>query len=313
MFRGAFYPTGKEKLHALGGLDIALWDIKGKALGVPVYELLGGRTRDFCECYTILPVRTTVREAAKECMAAGFRAFRVEVFGAGLPEGRTSSRGAKDWNPRQAVLATFKACQEAREGVGQEGDWLLDCHGKLDYMDSVALANMVEPLRPLFVEDLVRPGLEYQYRTIRQMTKVPLATTDGGKLEIHDLIEEQLVDYVRAMMPNCGGITEYMKIAGMCETHSATLSPHTTGPIATAAEVHVAAATTVPFLLQNSGSRTAPYLPQCVEFRNGKTYVNERPGLGVEFDPKEATLITEVTQPGNLGGMTRPDGSYTNW
>jgi galactonate dehydratase len=76
---------------------------------------------------------------------------------------------------------------------------------------------------------------------------------------------------------------------------------------------HVAAATTVPFLLQNSGPRTAPYLPQCLEFRKGRTYVNDRPGLGVEFDPKEATLITEVTQPGNLGGMFRKDGSYTNW
>jgi galactonate dehydratase len=313
MFRGAFYPTGKEKLHALGGLDIALWDIKGKALGVPVYELLGGRTRDFCECYTIFPVKTTIREAAQECRAAGFRAFRVEVIGAGLPEGRTSSRGATDWNPHQAVLATFKACQEAREGVGQEGDWLLDCHGKLDMMDSITLANMVEPLRPFFVEDMVRPGLESLYRNIRQMTRVPIATADGGKFEIHEMIEQQLVDYVRVMIPNCGGITEYMKVASMCETHLAALSPHTTGPIATAAEVQVAAATTVPFLLQNSGPRTAPYLPQCLDFSKGRVSVNGRPGLGVEFDPKEATLITEVTKPGNLGGMLRPDGSYTNW
>jgi len=313
MFRGAFYPTGKEKLHALGGLDIALWDIKGKALGVPVYELLGGRTRDSCDTYTIFPVKTTWREAARECMEAGFSVFRTEVIGAGLAAGRTSGRGTRNWNPRQAVTATFKVCQEAREGVGPDGDWLLDCHGKLDWMDSVTLANMVEPLRPLFVEDMVRPGSEPLYRNIRPMTKVPIATADGSKFEIHELIEQQLVDYVRVMIPNCGGITEYMKIAGMCETHLAALSPHTTGPIATAAEVHVAAATAVPFLLQNSGPRTAPYLPQCVDFRKGRTHVNERPGLGVEFDPTEATLITEVTQRGNLGGMFRTDGSYTNW
>jgi L-alanine-DL-glutamate epimerase-like enolase superfamily enzyme len=160
---------------------------------------------------------------------------------------------------------------------------------------------------------MVRPGLESLYRNIRQMTRVPIATADGGKFEIHEMIEQQLVDYVRVMIPNCGGITEYMKIASMCETHLAALSPHTTGPIATAAEVHVAAATTVPFLLQNSGPRTAPYLPQCVDFSKGRVSVNGRPGLGVEFDPKEATLITEVTKPGNLGGMFRPDGSYTNW
>jgi L-alanine-DL-glutamate epimerase-like enolase superfamily enzyme len=313
MFRGNFYPTGKEKLHALGGLDIALWDIKAKALGVPVYELLGGRTRDSCDTYTIFPVKTTWKEAARECMEAGFSCFRTEVIGAGLPEGRTSGRGTTNWNPRTAVMATLKICQEAREGVGPDGDWLLDCHGKLDWMDSVTLANLVEPLRPFFVEDMVRPGAEALYRDIRPLTKVPIATADGGKFEIHELVEQRLVNYVRVMIPNCGGITEYMKIASMCETHLAALSPHTTGPIATAAEVHVAAATTVPFLLQNSGPRTAPYLPQCVDFRKGRTYVNDRPGLGVEFDPKEATLICEVTEPGNLGGMYRTDGSYTNW
>lgn len=313
MFRGAFYPTGKEKMHALGGLDIALWDIKGKALGVPVYELLGGRTRDFCECYTIFPVKTTIRDAARECMEAGFRAFRVEVFGAGLPEGRTSSRGSTGWNSHTAVLATFKACQEAREGVGESGDWLLDCHGKLDPVDSVALANMVEPLRPFWVEDILRNGRESLYRNVRSMTRVPIAAGDGGKFEINELVEQQLVDYLRVHIPNCGGITEYMKIANMCETHLAGLGPESTGPIATAAEVHVAAATTVPVLLQNSGPRTAPYLPQCVDFRQGKTYVNERPGIGVEFNPEQATLITEVTQPGNLEGMFRTDGSYTNW
>jgi L-alanine-DL-glutamate epimerase-like enolase superfamily enzyme len=314
MFRGNFYPTGKEKLHALGGLDIALWDIKGKALGVPVYELLGGRNRDSCDTYTIFPVKTTWKEAAKECMEAGYSVFRTEVLGAGAADGRTTGRGAKDWNPRTAVMATFKACQEAREGVGPDGNWLLDCHGKLDWMDSVTLANLVEPLRPFFVEDMVRPGMESLYKNIRPMTRVPIATADGGKLEIHELIEQQLVDYVRVMMPNCGGITEYMKIASMCETHSAALSPHTTGPIATAAEVHVAAATTVPFLLQYGGGRTIPCLPQTVDFRKGRTYVNDRPGIGVEFDAKEATLITEVTQrSGGMGGMTRTDGSYTNW
>jgi L-alanine-DL-glutamate epimerase-like enolase superfamily enzyme len=145
------------------------------------------------------------------------------------------------------------------------------------------------------------------------MVRVPLATGNAGKVELRALIEEQLIDYARVRIPNCGGITEYMKIAAMCEAHFAALSPEGTGPISTAAQVHVAAATNVPFLLQVGGPGSRPYLPQSFDLRQGKVYVNERPGLGVEFDPKEATLITEVTERGNLGGMSRPDGSYTNW
>jgi L-alanine-DL-glutamate epimerase-like enolase superfamily enzyme len=314
MFRGAFYPSGLEKLHALGGLDIALWDIKGKALGVPIYALLGGPTRDLCECYGGGGQgKTTIREAARASMEAGFKAFRTEVIGPGLSDTATNSRGFANWNPHQAVLATFKRCQEAREGVGEEGDFICDFHGKLDMPDAIALTNMLEPLRPYFCEDLVRNEALSLYRTIRPMVKVPLATGNAGKQELKELIEGQLIDYARVRLPNCGGITEYLKIASMCEAHFAGLIPEGTGPISTAAEVHVAAATDVPFLLQVGGSGTRPYLPQCYDFRQGKVYVNERPGLGVEFDPKEATLITEVTNPGSLGGMLRPDGSYTNW
>jgi L-alanine-DL-glutamate epimerase-like enolase superfamily enzyme len=314
MFRGAFYPSGLEKLHALGGLDIALWDIKGKAMGVPVYALLGGPTRNLCECYGGGGQgKTSIKEAARASMEAGFKLFRTEVIGPGLSDTGTSSRGAQNWNPRQAVLATFKRCQEIREGVGEEGDFICDFHGKLDMADAVTLANMLEPLRPYWVEDPVRNEALPLYRTLRERVKVPLATGNAGKVELRELIEEQLIDYARVRIPNEGGITEYMKIAAMCEMHFAGLSPEGTGPISTAAEVHVAAATNVPFLLQISGAGTRPYLPQSYDLRQGKVYVNERPGLGVEFDPKEATLITEVTQPGNLGGMWRPDGSYTNW
>ena len=313
MFRGAFYPAGLEKLHALGGLDIALWDIKGKALGAPVYALLGGPTRSLCECYGGGGRANTIREAARASMEAGFKLFRTEVIGPGLSDTGTNSRGTQDWNPRQAVLATFKRCQEIREAVGEEGDFICDFHGKLDMRDAVTLANMLEPLRPYWVEDPVRNEALPLYRTLRPMVKVPLATGNAGKVELRELIEDQLIDYARVRLPNCGGITEYVKIASMCEAHFAGLSPEGTGPISTAAEVHVAASTNVPFLLQVGGAGTRPYLPQCYDFRQGKVYVNERPGLGVEFDPKQATPITEITKAGNFGGMFRPDGSYTNW
>jgi L-alanine-DL-glutamate epimerase-like enolase superfamily enzyme len=193
----------------------------------------------------------------------------------------------------------------------------VDFHGKLDMPDAITLANMIEPLRPYFAEDLVRSEEHSTWRTLRQMTKVPIATGEvyGNKWDINELIEQHLIDYARVMIPNIGGITEYSKIARMCETHYAGLIPHGTGPISTAAQVHVAASTTVATIFETGGSgpQMGPHLPQCVDFKQGKIYVNQRPGVGVEFDPSQATLITEVTQPGNLGGMSRPDGSYTNW
>ena len=167
---------------------------------------------------------------------------------------------------------------------------------------------MIEPLRPFWAEDLVRNEAYPLYRQIRQAVRVPLATGYGNKFEVKDLIEQQLVDYIRVMIPSCGGITELLKVASLCETHFVGMIPESGGPIATAAEVHVAAATNVPFLLQIGRTTPQPYLPQCFDFRQGKVYVNERPGLGVEFDPKQATLITEVTKPGNIGGMARPTG-----
>ena len=178
-----------------------------------------------CECYGGGGPAKTIREAARASMEAGFKLFRTEVIGPGLSDTGTSSRGAQNWNPRQAVLATFKRCQEIREGVGEEGDFICDFHGKLDMPDAVTLANMLEPLRPYWVEDPVRNEALPLYRTLRQMVKVPLATGNAGKVELRELIEDQLIDYARVRLPNCGGITEYMKIASMCEAHFAGLSP----------------------------------------------------------------------------------------
>ena len=131
MFRGMFYPPGREKLDALGAIDLALWDIKGKALGVPVYELLGGMARDHVECYsTAFPKKGSLKESARACIEAGFRAFRYST--ADPPDGRA-------FNSREMVRKTFANCQEIREGVGRDGDWALDYHTRLDFPDAMRL------------------------------------------------------------------------------------------------------------------------------------------------------------------------------
>jgi L-alanine-DL-glutamate epimerase-like enolase superfamily enzyme len=312
MYRGRFYPAGREKLHALGAIDLALWDIKGKALGVPVYELLGGKSRDHVECYsTGFPGKSDLTSTARACVEAGFRAFRTSVS--------ELSGGDPTFNSRHMVHKTFENCQAIREGVGKQGDWCIDYHTRLDLPDAVRLSTLIEPLEPYFVEDLVRSENPEVYKTVRQQVKVPIAVGEqfGDRWDIHNLIEQQWIDYSRVAIPNCGGMTEYLKQAALCETHYVGLTPHFTGPVSEAALVHACTAFSGPVLMEMQGSgvrKDLGYLPNHYDFRDGKMWPNERPGLGVEFDEKALKLTAEFTKPSRpIKMLRRPDGSLTNW
>jgi len=309
MYRGHFYPPGREKVHALGALDMALWDIKGKALGVPAYELLGGLARDQIECYsTGFPKKGSLRETAHACVEAGFRAFRTSV----------AESGDVPFNSRQMVEKTVRECREIREGVGKQGDWAIDYHTRLDMPDAVRLSTLIEGLEPYFTEDLIRSENPTVYRTLRQQVKVPIAVGEqfGDRWDINELVEQQLIDYSRVSIPNSGGITEFMKIAALCETHYVGLIPHFTGPISEAALVHACGVFSGPVLMEMTGAgpREEPHLPQHFDFRQGKLWPNRRPGLGVEFDSKRLQMIAEITEQSEpIPLLRRPDGSITNW
>jgi galactonate dehydratase len=310
MYRGYFYPAGREKLHALGALDLALWDLKGKALGVPVHQLLGGLARDHIECYaTGFPRQGTLKETARACVEAGFRAFRTSVADPGRD---------MPFNARQMVQKTFEQCQEIRDGVGPDGDWAIDYHTRLDLADAVRLSTLIEPLNPYFAEDLVRSENPGVYRTLRQQVKVPIAVGEqfGDRWDSNELIEQHLIDYTRVTLPNAGGLTEFLKIAALCETHYVSLVPHFTGPVAEAALVHACGVFSGPVIMEMTGTgpREEPHLPRHFDFRNGKLWPNERPGLGVEFDPQRAQLAAEITARSRpIPLLRRPDGSITNW
>ena len=310
MFRGYFYPPGREKVHALGALDLALWDLKGKALGVPVYDLLGGLSRDHIECYaTGFPSKGSLKETARACIEAGFRAYRTNV--ADPPEGQ-------GFSSQHMVQKTFEDCKEIREGLGKDGDWAIDYHTRLDFSDAVRLSTLIEPLEPYFCEDLIRSENPGVYRELRKQVKVPIAVGEhfGAKWDTNELIEQQLIDYSRVSLPNVGGITEYMKIAAMCETHYIGLIPHFTGPLAEAALVHTCGVFSGPVLMEmvGEGVNKAPHLPECYDFRNGKMWPNRRPGLGVTLDTKPLQLVAEITERSRpIPMFHRPDGSVTNW
>jgi L-alanine-DL-glutamate epimerase-like enolase superfamily enzyme len=310
MYRGHFYPPGREKLHALGALDLALWDIRGKALGRPVHQLFGGLTRDHVECYsTAFPARGTLRETARACIEAGFRAIRIGV---------ADPEPGQPCDARAMVRKSHEQCREVREGVGPAGEWAIDYHTRLDQADAVRLSTLIEELEPFFAEDLVRSEDPAVYRLLRQQVKVPIAVGEqfGDRWDINELVEQHLIDFSRVTIPNVGGLTEFRKLASLCELHYVALVPHFTGPVATAALVHALATVPAPVTMEilGAGPEPEPHLPQHYDFRGGKTWPNSRPGLGVEFDPGRATLATEVSEPVKpIPIFRRPDGSLTNW
>lgn len=316
MSRAFFYPAGREKEDALGALDLALWDIKGKVQNLPVHALLGGMVRNYCECYNtagLIPgiqPGMSIKERAQATIEAGYRAFRMDA--AGEPPNTT-------YNVRERVNQLYADCVQAREGVGKNGDWVVDFHQRFDLSDAIRGCNLIQNLAPFFVEDPVRAeAFAQDLPILRQKVNVPLAAGEewGNRWDFNPLVERHDIDYVRATLPNVGGITEMMKIAAICETHFVGIVPHFTGPIATAALVNSLGTFSGPLLMEyNFQGRSLPYLPVCLDFKNGKLYPNDRPGLGVELDMKLLKLVTEVTQPVTARAQTyfRPDGSITNW
>ncbi len=316
MNRAYFYPAGREREDAIGALDLALWDIRGKALGIPVHAVLGGMVRNYCECYNtagIIPgvtPQSTIEERARATIEQGYRAFRMGA--ADLPANTT-------YNTHERITALKAQCAEARAGVGKDGDWIVDFHQRFTLSEAIRGCDEIEEYAPYYVEDPVRAeAFNQDLPILRSKVNVPLAAGEewGNRWDFNPLVEHHDIDYVRATLPNVGGITEVMKIAAICETHFVGIAPHFTGPIATAALVNSLGTYSGPVVMEyNYQGRTLPHVPVCMDFKNGKLYPNERPGLGVELDYKYLTQIAEFTEPITARAQTyfRPDGSITNW
>lgn len=316
MNRAFFYPAGRERTAAIGAVDLALWDIKGKALGVPVHQLLGGTVRNYCECYNtagLIPGierDMPIQERARRTIEAGYRLFRFDALS--VPVNTV-------YDTRERITAMHDACAAVREGVGKDGNWAIDFHQRFDLSDAIRGCNEIESLAPFFVEDPVRTeAFQQDLPILRQKVNVPLAAGEewGNRWDFNPLVEHHDIDFVRATLPNVGGITEMLKITTLCETHFVGIVPHFTGPIATAALVNTLSTFSGPLVMEyNYQGRTLPHLPVCLDFKDGKLYPNDRSGLGVEVDFKQLIPIAEFTEPDFQRGQLyyRTDGSITNW
>jgi L-alanine-DL-glutamate epimerase-like enolase superfamily enzyme len=311
MYRSSIYPAGREKLTAVGALDCALWGIKGKHLGMPVYQLLGGRTRNYIECYKSYGLLRIdqAREEARKTMAEGYKAVRSH----GVAGENTVFDG------RKSIANIVAMCRELRAGVGSTGEFIFDAHTRLSLPDAARLCDALQPLDPLFVEDPLHQMDDVTlYQRLRERVNVPLAAGEQfGEMRDANLqlVEQGLIDFLRSSIPNVGGISAYRKIAALCEAHSVVLTPHFTSPISTCAVAHCLMSHGGEALNEAYRPALPAYLSEGAMFKEGRLLVSDRPGLGVVFNEQRAQLIASFAQarPAELyqgESATRPDGSH---
>ncbi|MAG37317.1 MAG: hypothetical protein CL878_13870, partial [Dehalococcoidia bacterium] len=229
MFRGGFFPGGIVVSSAVSAIDIALWDIKGKALDVPVYELLGGRARDRVVCY---PHNGggSLEALVESCLRTKEEGWRFVRFSP-KPEGDL-------FEPARAVRESIAMIEAVRSAVGDDIEICFDVHTRLDPADTIRLCRAVEEFHPFFIEDPIRSENPASFHHLRQHVSVPLAAGEqfASKWEFRELIENDLIDYARTDLCIVGGLTEAKKIAGWAETHYIKLATHNPlGPVSSAA------------------------------------------------------------------------------
>ncbi len=287
-FRRRFYRGGPATGAAVSAIDQALWDIKGKAYGVPVYQLLGGLARTKVRVYGHITGNTAEEAArqAKQRVAKGITAIRYRAF---------HSYDAQNLHDhRLAVEQQIEYLAAIREAVGDKTDIILECHGRYDPQWAIELAKRAEPYKPFLIEDPIRHENPQALAEVRASTKIPLATGERlhNKWDFREIVINGYVTYLRPDVCHCGGISEMKKIAAFGEVFYRDLIPHNNaGPLGTAATLHAALAIPNVALIEapvvNSDARPDVGSP-FPTVDNGYALPRDGPGLGIAFDEKLA-------------------------
>jgi galactonate dehydratase len=309
LFRGGFFPAQRILTAAISAIDVALWDIKGKALGVPVYELLGGLARDKVATYNHNGGET-IEQLVESCQKSVEEGWKFIRWGFAHQKGNLIE-------PSKSVVRSIKEFQAVREAVGDDIELLIDVHTRVNLADAVTLCREVEPFRPFFIEDPLRSENPDSFKNLRNRTTVPLAAGEqfSSKWEFRQLIEEEWIDYARIDVCICGGLTEAKKIAGWCETHYIDLAVHNPiGPVATSACLHLNLSCPN-VAVQELPRRPNVSLPDAVTnqpvWEDGYLLAPTAPGLGIEFDRE--VIQKHPFEMSGLPQLRRVDGSVTNW
>ncbi len=318
MTRHPFFRSGVVGMSAVSGIEMACWDIYGKALGLPVYKLLGGKVRnkirmydhlgggEMDSLYNSMGDAEAMAEKARISVEAGYNAIKVLVVPRTQPlEGR-------------AVLRHAASLMEAiRLAAGDDIDIMVDFHGRTTPDMAIQYAKVLEPYRPFFIEEPCLPENVLGMVKVAQMTDIPIATGErlSTRFQFRELLEKGACAVIQPDLCHCGGLWEARKIASMAETYYVGVAPHNPlGPIATAASIQFAACTPN-FLIQESLRRDVPWRNEVVNdpilVQDGYVVPSERPGLGVEVNEKEAAKYP--FQQEDLARYWHEDGSVADW
>ncbi len=309
-YRGAYWRRGPVGMTAIAAIDTALWDIKGKVAGLPLYQLLGGKSRDGVMVYTHAngsDIESTLEQVAKYT-EMGYKAVRVQCGIPGIASTYGVSNGTKNYEPADSDLPS-EACwstekylnyvpqlfAEVRKNFGDELHILHDVHHRLTPIEAARLGKEVEPYHLFWLEDCVPAENQEAFRLIRQHTTTPLAVGEVFN-SIHDcreLIQEQLVDYIRTTVVHAGGITQQRRIADFASLFHVRMGSHGAtdlSPICMGAALHFD--TWVPnFGIQEHMAHSEEMLsvfPHAYAFDQGYFTPGELPGHGVDIDEKLA-------------------------
>jgi galactonate dehydratase len=317
MYRSQYFEGGRTLTAAISAIDMALHDIAGKALGVPVYQLLGGKQRDYVPCFatTQAPMGEALIENVQALIQHGWNAIRI---GAASPD---SGADGTLFEPRESIGFTASWVSKARQAVGPDPVLGVEYHHRLSVAEAASFCQRLPAGTIDFLEEPIRDESPEAYDALRRMVDVPFAIGEefSSKWAFLPYLERGLTNFARVDVCNVGGLTEAMKVAGWAEAHYIDLMPHNPlGPICTAASIHLAAAVANFAWLEvwvslggearHSDDELFPVQPQ---LEGTRFPVPETPGLGVEFD--EALASKASFKFWEAPHLHKRDGSYTNW
>ena len=335
----SYWRNGPVLFNAMSGVDIALWDIKGKRAGMPLYQLLGGKVRHGADCYYHASGAsfTEVEDSARKGMAMGFRHIRVQVSTPGYASygarstappppagsadtvvGPTSPRAIWESAPYVRMLPKF--FEHLRSKLGDEVELLHDVHERVTLNQAVNLCKALEPYRLFFLEDPFPPEDNDHFRLLRQQTSIPLAMGElfNTQQEYLPLIKDRLIDFIRIHISQIGGLSPARKVAALSEyfgVRTAWHGPGDASPVAHAAQLALELASYNFGVHEgwNFPKETQDVFVGCPEVKNGYMLAQEKPGHGIEIDEKAAARFPIPAGPPNFdyswGTTRRSDGT----
>jgi len=338
-YMSSYWRNGPVLFNAMSGVDIALWDIKGKRAGMPLYQLLGGKVRHGADCYFHASGSsfTEVEDNARSAIERGFRHVRVQVGTPGYASyGARSTApapaaGAQDdvvgptspraiWEPAPYVRMLPKFFEHLRSKLGDEVELLHDVHERIGLNQAINLCKALEPYRLYFLEDPFPPEENDHFRLLRQQTSIPLAMGElfNTQHEYLPLIKERLIDFIRIHISQIGGLSPARKVGALSEffgVRTAWHGPGDASPLAHAAQLALELSS-YNFGVHEGGGfpkETQEVFVGCPEVKNGYMLAQEKPGLGIEVDEKLAAKFPIPPGPPNFdyswGTTRRKDGT----